>query len=142
MPSFARPLTAVLTFLSVLLGTLGPPPRACEMVAGGGTAAASRMTAVMSLAAPAHDAAADESHHVPCAGDPQGAPARAPAGEQHGMPPAGDCGAVAHCVTCPTAPAVVVISRVSPLVSTPRAAPDALVPLGPDAEPEFPPPRA
>ena len=136
MPFLARRLAAVFTLLSVLLGTLGWAHPSCS-IGVGETRMADRGTVMVEMA-PAHHGGAAGGHDEHCAGDPAGTSSS----ERHGMPAGSDCAWVAHCATwTPTASVFAVASSLPP-VDAPHTAYAALIPLGPDAEPDSPPPRA
>lgn len=138
VPSLAHPLAAVLTLLSLLLGTLGRAHPSC----GAGSASAPARGASTSVAAPAHPRPAEGGHDEHCARGPVDASSRTPAPERDGMPAGDGCASVAHCVTWTAATRELAVAPTLPPPAAPRAPYDAPIPLGPDAEPDHPPPRA
>lgn len=138
VPSLAHPLAAVLTLLSLLLGTLGRAHSSC----GAGSASAPAWVASTSVASPVDPRRAEGGHDEHCAGGPVDGSSRTPSPERDGMPAADGCASVAHCVTWTVATRELAVAPSPSLPAAPRAPHDAPIPLGPDAEPDCPPPRA
>ncbi|MGZ8379065.1 MAG: hypothetical protein ACXW0Z_17700 [Gemmatirosa sp.] len=142
MSSLVRHLVAVLTLLSVLFGTRGSAHAECDLLRGGGPASASDTRAT--VAAAAHDGEhAGGRRPGRCNDAPSGGttpePTHAPDG--HGALAMDACGWVAHCATMTPTPTVIAVADALPSAHEPRAPYRARIPLGPDAEPESPPPR-
>lgn len=141
-----RRLLALATLLSFLIGSSGWERHGCVLPASthGGHFGMVAAPSVGGQALSARCASGADASDAACAGRDHGAtPSRC---DRDGMPQnasaPGGCASPGHCASwsplVPSAPYVATLAA----VSTPRALHDASVPLGPDAEPDFPPPRA